>query len=149
MTTRVAPVSRLLTVTVAPMTPTPAESSTLPEIEAVTCAHPKAGSSTSTKPAIQRRRSTKSIIRTPSQCFRRVRGGNGQHAGTENPRSHPAGVQEAAWRRGKHNLVTGYVQGLLQHIPALRVHQSKVLQNSIYVPVERLAEQETLGAEMN
>src|SRR6266536_2872082 len=119
VTTRVAPVSRLFTVTVAPATARPDASSVLPVIAAPVCAHAAAE-------LVSSRRS-------------------GQHIRRENSRALPAGLAKLARRGREYNLIAGFVNRRLRCIGSLGIHQSQVLENSIYVAVLRLPEEITVG----
>src|SRR5437899_2828473 len=107
VTTRVALVSRLFTVTVAPATARPDASSVLPVIAAAVCAHaaPELASS------------------SPR---------NGQHIRREDASALPAGFIELARRGREYNLIAGFVNRRLRCIGSLGIHQSQVLENSIY-----------------
>src|SRR5450759_1892413 len=74
---------------------------------------------------------------------------NGKIIRTQQASVDPTGVAEGAGRGGEDNFKARIIQWRLRGVGALRVHQSKVLENSIYVAVLGLAEIKSGGAEVN
>src|ERR1019366_5618125 len=74
---------------------------------------------------------------------------NGKSIRTQQARLDPAGVEERTGRWSEGNFEARIVQGPLYSVGALRIHQSQVLENSIYVAVLGLAEFKSVGAEVN
>src|ERR1035438_3540666 len=65
---------------------------------------------------------------------------NGQHIRAQQARLHPTGVAERAGRWSEDDFEARIIQGRFRCVGPLRVHQSQVLENSIYVSVLGLAE---------
>src|SRR5450756_757428 len=74
---------------------------------------------------------------------------NGQIIRTQQAGVDPTGVAKRAGRWGEDNFEARIIQGRLRGVGALRVHQCKVLENSIYVAVFGLAELKSVGPEVN
>src|ERR1035437_11089262 len=74
---------------------------------------------------------------------------NGQIIRTQQASVDPTGVAEGAGRWGEDNFKARIIQWRLRGVGALRVHQSKVLENSIYVAVLGLAGLKSSGTEGN
>src|ERR1022692_4380036 len=74
---------------------------------------------------------------------------NGQNIRAQQARLHPTGVAERAGRWSEDDFEARIIQGRFRCVGPLRVHQSQVLENSIYVAVLGLAEFISVGPEVN
>src|SRR5215831_5310531 len=72
-----------------------------------------------------------------------------QQLRSKNARVLPARFQKAARRGGEDDLITYIVEWRVHNSDSLRIHQSKIFEDSINVAVLRLAEDVTIGAEVN
>src|ERR1035437_99317 len=74
--------------------------------------------------------------------------GEWKHVSSKDARAHPAGFREAARRRGNDNFVAAVFKRRRRSLGAQGIDQGQILQNYIDIAVFRLAEVETLRAEV-
>src|ERR1017187_2876724 len=74
--------------------------------------------------------------------------GEWKHVSSKDARAHPAGFREAARRRGNDNFVAAVFKRRRRSLGAQGIDQGQILQNCIDIAVFRLAEVETLRAEV-